>query len=145
VQVSWGYGLLPGREGNFVHKPMRECSGKEVFTELLGHLDLPQKPYPPIVIPCSMPYITSQFLIRGPGDRPEGIPKSNTNLEFVGPFVEIPLDVVFTVEYSVRSAMMAVCGLMGLKKRQRNVYKSEHDPMVLAKVIKVHGRGCGGT
>jgi myosin-crossreactive antigen len=58
-------------------------------------------------------------------------------LGFVGLFVEIPLDVVFTVEYSVRSAMMAVCGLMGLKKQQRNAYKSEHDLIVLAKVVKV--------
>jgi oleate hydratase len=83
-----------------------------------------------------MLYITSQFLIRGPGDHLEVIPKSSTNLRFVGPFVEIPLDVVFTFEYSIRSAMMAVCGLMGLKKQQRNVYKSEHDPIVLVKVVE---------
>jgi oleate hydratase len=136
VQVLWGYGLFPMRKGNFVHKPMSECSGEEIFTELLGHVGLPQKPYQSTTIPCSMPYITSQFLTRGPGDRPEVIPKGSTNLAFIGQFVEIPLDVVFTVEYSVRSAMIAVCGLMGLKEQPRSVYEGEHDPRVLAKVLK---------
>lgn len=136
VQVFWGYGLFPAREGDFVHKPMIECSGEEIFSELLGHLGFPQKAYPAITIPCSMPYITSQFLTRSPGDRPEVIPKGSTNLAFMGQFVEIPLDVVFTVEYSVRSAMMAVYGLMGLNKHPRSVYKGEHNPLVLAKVLK---------
>jgi oleate hydratase len=150
VQVLWGYGLFPAREGNFVHKPMRECSGEEIFAELLGHLGFPQKAYSSITIPCSMPYITSQFLTRGSGDRPEVIPKGSTNLAFIGQFVEIPQDVVFTVEYSVRSAMMAVCGLMGLKKQPRSVYKGEHDPRVLAKVLKAMvedgvGHNSGGS
>ena len=136
VQVLWGYGLFPDRQGNFVHKPMRECSGEEIFAELLGQLGLPEKPYQSITIPCSMPYITSQFLTRSHGDRPEVIPKGSTNLAFMGQFVEIPLDTVFTVEYSVRSAMMAVCSLMGLKEQPKSVYKGEHDPRVLAKVLK---------
>ena len=61
------------------------------------------------------------------------------NLGFMGQFVEIPLDVVFTVEYSVRGAKMAVCGLMGLgkEKQPRDVYKGERDLGVLAKALKV--------
>ncbi len=138
VQVFWGYGLYPSRDGNFVVKPMTACSGEEILTELLGHLHFPVQPYldGAITIPCSMPYITSQFLTRGPGDRPQVIPHGSTNLAFMGQFVEIPQDVVFTVEYSVRGAQMAVCGLMGLEKKPRSVYKGEHDPRVLVKVLK---------
>ena len=60
-----------------------------------------------ICIPCRMPYITSMFMPRTATDRPLPVPKS-VNLAFVSQFVEIPDDVVFTVEYSVRAAQMAV-------------------------------------
>jgi len=81
-----------------------------------------------------MPFITSQFLTRGPGDRPKVIPEGS-NLAFVGQFVEMPLDTVFTVEYSVRGAEMAVYGLMGIDKKPRPVYKGEHDVTVLARTL----------
>jgi oleate hydratase len=138
VQVFWGYALRPTHKGNFVQKPMTECTGAEILTELLGHLRFPTHPTldTAITIPCSMPYITSQFLTRGPNDRPHVIPFNSTNLAFVGQFVEIPLDVVFTVEYSVRSAMMAVYGLMGLEKQPRDIYHGGHHPDVLLKVLK---------
>lgn len=139
VQVFWGYGLYPSHHGNFVSKPMAACCGEEILTELLGHLHFtPIQPYldAAITIPCSMPYITSQFLTREPGDRPQVIPPKSTNLAFMGQFVEIPHDVVFTVEYSVRSAQMAVCGLMGLDKKPTGVYKGEYDPRVVVKVLK---------
>ena len=42
------------------------------------------------------------------------IPEGCVNLAFIGQFVELPLDVVFTVETSVRTALMAVWGLTGL-------------------------------
>ena len=38
------------------------------------------------------------------------------NLAFLGQFAQVPGEVVFTTECSVRSAMMAVWGLTGLKK-----------------------------
>lgn len=138
VQVFWGYALLPSQKGNFVHKPMAACTGAEIFTELLGHLHFPEQPTlsNAITIPCIMPYITSQFLTRSAGDRPQVIPKGSTNLAFMGQFVEIPYDVVFTVEYSVRAAQLAVCGLMGLKKGPRDVYKGEHDLGVLARALQ---------
>jgi oleate hydratase len=93
------------REDNFVHKPMRGAAVKRSSPKLLGHLGLPQKPYSSITIPCSTLYITSQFLTRGSGDRPEITPKGSTNLAFTGQSVEIPQDVVFAVGCSVRSAM----------------------------------------
>ena len=59
-----------------------------------------------------MPYITSMFMPRNWTDRPLPVPKNSVNLAFVSQFVEIPDDVVFTVEYSVRAAQMAVYQLM---------------------------------
>ncbi|MCJ1406068.1 hypothetical protein MMC19_000133 [Ptychographa xylographoides] len=137
VQVFWGYGLFPARRGNFVDKPMALCSGADILTELLGHLRFPPDAIlaSAITIPCSMPYITAQFLTRRPGDRPAVIPHGSTNLAFIGQFVEIPHDVVFTVEYSVRGALMAVTGLMGLDKPVRGVFKGDRDLKVLAKAL----------
>jgi oleate hydratase len=63
-----------------------------------------------------MPYITSMFMPRQPGDRPMPVPRNSRNLAFISQFVEIQDDVVFTVEYSVRAAQMAVYQLLGIKR-----------------------------
>ncbi len=139
VQVFWGYGLSTWKEGNFVKKPMTECTGAEIMTELLGHLRFPVQCIldTTICIPCTMPYITSQFLTRnsaGHGeraDRPKVIPEGSVNLALLGQFVEIPEDVVFTVEYSVRGAQMAVYEMMGLDKKPKGIYKGAHHLAVL--------------
>ncbi len=138
VQVFWGYGLFTERAGNFVKKPMAFCTGQEIMTELLGHLNFPLHPIleNAIVISSMMPYITSQFLARAYNDRPQVVPEGSTNLAFVGQFVEIPEDVVFTVEYSVRGAQMAVFELMGLKKKPKAIYKGEHHPKVMAELLE---------
>ncbi|KAF2251873.1 67 kDa myosin-cross-reactive antigen family protein [Trematosphaeria pertusa] len=134
IDVFWGYGLCGDKEGNYVKKPMTECTGQEILTELLGHLHFPAENIleHAIVKPCMMPYITSQFLTREPGDRPAVVPEGSTNLAFVGQFVEVPEDTVFTVEYSVRTAQMAVYELMGLEKKPKAVYKGEYHLGVLA-------------
>ncbi|OCK82675.1 67 kDa myosin-cross-reactive antigen family protein [Lepidopterella palustris CBS 459.81] len=133
IEVLWGYSLFPDKQGNFVKKPMTECSGKEIMEELLGHLHFPLHPIleHSITIPCMMPFITSQFLTRQWGDRPLVIPEGSTNLALVGQFVEIPEDTVFTIEYSVRGAQMAVYGLMGLDKKPKPIYKGEYHIGVL--------------
>jgi oleate hydratase len=63
-----------------------------------------------------MPYITSMFMPRAEGDRPLPVPPNSRNLAFVSRFVEIPDDVVFTVEYSVRAAQMAVYELLKIDR-----------------------------
>lgn len=55
-------------------------------------------------IPCRMPYITSMFMPRSPGDRPLPVPRGSRNLALLNQFVEILEDIVFTVEFSVRTA-----------------------------------------
>jgi len=117
VQVFWGYGLFPDRIGDFVAKPMAECSGSEILQELCGHLRLDIETFESaICIPCRMPYITSMFMPRLRTDRPLPVPLGSGNLAFISQFVEIPGDVVFTVEYSVRVAQMAVYELLHIDR-----------------------------
>ncbi len=135
VQVLWGYGLSVDQPGDFVNKPMSACTGREILTEILGHLRIESEAAHILshadCIPCLMPFITSQFLRRSKGDRPDVVPKGWRNLAFIGQFCELPNDVVFTVEYSVRSAQNAVYALLGLDLAAPAVYKGQHDPRVV--------------
>lgn len=118
VQVFWGYSLFPDRVGNFVPKPMDECTGAEILQELCGHLRFDSEAIATAnCIPCRMPYITSMFMPRMQNDRPLPVPLGSRNLAFISQFVEIPEDVVFTVEYSVRAAQMAVYQLMRIERK----------------------------
>ncbi len=117
VQVFWGYALFPDRVGNFVAKPMAECNGAEILQELCGHLRFDLETFEAaICIPCRMPYITSMFMPRQLGDRPLPVPRGTKNFAFISQFVEIASDCVFTVEYSVRAAQMAVYELLGVER-----------------------------
>ena len=140
VSVFWGYGLKVDAPGNFVDKPMSACTGREIMTEILGHLKIRAQAQhildTCVCIPCMMPFITSQFLCRDHGDRPQVTPEGYENLAFIGQFCELPDDVVFTVEYSIRSAQTAVYALMGLPLKPPAVYKGEHDPRVLFKAFR---------
>jgi oleate hydratase len=139
VSVFWGYGLFVDKVGDFVKKPMSACTGREIMTEILGHMHVESEALQilksSICIPCMMPFITSQFLRREKGDRPEIVPPGSTNLAFVGQFCELPDDVVFTVEYSIRSAQTAVYSLLGLKREIPAVYKGQYDTRVLYKAF----------
>jgi oleate hydratase len=146
VQVFWGYGLAVDKPGNFVPKPMAQCTGREIMTEIIGHLGAAERTAELLegatCIPCMMPFITSQFLRRAQGDRPQVIPEDWTNLAFTGQFCEQPDDVVFTVEYSVRSAQTAAYRLLGLERDPPPVFKGEHDPRVLYRAFRaLHDMG----
>ena len=117
VQVFWGYGLFPDRIGNFVAKAMADCTGAELLQELCGHLRFDLETVSKAnCIPCRMPYITSMFMPRAPGDRPLPVPPGTKNFAFISQFVEMPQDTVFTVEFSLRAAQMAVYQLLGITK-----------------------------
>jgi len=140
VFVWWGYGLYHDKLGNYVKKTMAQCSGREILEEVLGHLKFDEHKDAIVaasnVIPCMMPYITSQFLVRKAGDRPNVVPKGSLNLAFIGQFAELPDDVVFTVEYSIRSAQTAVYALLHLERSVTPMYKGAHDPRVLLDALK---------
>ncbi|MEV5491044.1 oleate hydratase [Streptomyces bobili] len=128
VSVWWGYGLFPGRAGNHTPKPVTMCSGREILEEILHHLPFDEAVRARVlrtstVVPCLMPYITSQFLARRRHDRPKAVPDGSVNLAFIGRFAEVPDDVVFTVEYSVRTAWTAVAQLLDLPEQPPAVYK----------------------
>ncbi len=140
IQVFWGYGLFVDQEGDFVKKKMSDCTGEELLIELLGHLRIEEQKKAILnaanCIPCMMPFITSQFMPRAKGDRPDVRPPGVANLAFIGQYCEIPDDVVFTVEYSVRSAQIAVYSLLGLDKAVSPLYKGQFDLPVLFESTK---------
>lgn len=77
----WFDGLYGERKGDYVRKPMAECTGDEVLQEFLYHLGMLDR-YGRLrdcayVSLSMMPYITSQFMPRNSeGDRPRVFPKT---------------------------------------------------------------------
>jgi len=138
--VFYGLGLYADKIGDYVRKPMGQCSGREILEELVRHLgfdaDLKQILDSSNVIPCRMPFVTSQFLKRKVTDRPDVVLKGSTNLAVTGQFVEVPDDCVFTMEYSVRSAQMAVFKLLNLAKEPNPVVQVSHDMHVVWNAMK---------
>ncbi len=141
TNVFFAYGQCTDTPGDFIKKPMKECSGTELFIELLHHCGCNEEQIKrtlahATVSTAMMPYVTSQFMPRKISDRPRVIPDGCVNLAFIGQFVELPLDVVFTVETSVRTALMAVWGLTGLQKPMIPVYEPTYDIRVIIDTLK---------
>lgn len=86
-------------------------------------------------IPVAMPFVDSLFMPCAQGDRPDVIPEGATNFAFLGQFAEAEKDCVFTVEYSVRTAQMAVYGHFKTDKKVIPVYNSRTKPDVLLKAV----------
>ena len=84
-----------------------------------------------VCVPTLMPYITAFFMPRAKGDRPDVIPDGCVNFAFLGQFADTPRDTVFTTEYSVRTAMEAVYGLLGVDRGVPEVWGSVYDVRVL--------------
>ena len=138
----WGYGIYTDRDGDYIKKPMKDCTGEEILMELLYHLHMLDK-VDEIkndivnVIPCMMPYIDSQFQPRKMSDRPKVVPDGSTNFAMISQFVEIPEDMVFTEEYSVRAARIAVYTLFDVKnKKICPVTQYKKDRKILIKAFK---------
>lgn len=121
--ILWGYGLYTDNEGDYVKKKMKDCTGEEILEELIYQLHMEEhlqeiKDSFINVVPCMMPYITSQFQPRKKSDRPDVVPDMATNFAMISQFVEIPEDMVFTEEYSVRAARIAIYTLFGYKGKE---------------------------
>jgi oleate hydratase len=112
THTLWGHGLRSDTPGDFVAKTMTACTGAEILDELLGHLGFDdiaaQTRRTTSVTTTQLPYASAPLQPRTLADRPLVVPEGAVNFAFLGQFVEIPEAVTFAVEYSVRSAMMAV-------------------------------------
>ena len=129
----WVYSLFTDVPGDYIKKPMRECTGKEITAEWLYHIGVPVEEIDDLAtnhancVPTMMPYITAFFMPRAKGDRPDVIPDNCVNFAFLGQFAETPRDTIFTTEYSVRTAMEAVYGLLGVDRGVPEVWGSVYD------------------
>ena len=130
---GWIYGLFSDKPGNYIKKPMRECTGKEICMEWLYHLGVPTDQIEKLAtnsantVPCMMPYITAFFMPRQLGDRPLVVPKGSVNFAFLGQFAETKRDTIFTTEYSIRTAMEAVYTLLDIDRGVPEVWGSVYD------------------
>ena len=144
--VIWGYVLYPRRKGDYIDKTYMEMTGKELLIEVIDHLaaidtrdgddNIAHKKEQIIAetintIPVHMPYASALFNQRSVGDRPDVIPKYSKNLAFISQFCEMPFDMVFTEQYSVRAAQIAVYGLLKLDKQLTPLHHYEKDPGVM--------------
>ncbi len=131
--VAWVYALFVEKPGDYVKKPMQECTGEEITQEWLYHLGVPVKEIPEIAatgaktVPVMMPYVTSFFMPRKAGDRPDVVPAGSVNFAFIGQFAESGRDCIFTTEYSVRTPMEAVYTLLGIERGVPEVFNSTYD------------------
>ncbi|MET1005310.1 MAG: oleate hydratase [Propionibacteriaceae bacterium] len=137
--VVWFYGLFTDRPGDYVRKPLRDCTGEEITQEWLYHLGVPLEriddlaAHGAITRPCMMPFVTAFFLPRNDTDRPQVVPDSVVNFAFIGQFAESTRDCIFTTEYSVRTAMEAVYQLLDVDRGVPEVFGSVYDVRELLK------------
>jgi oleate hydratase len=80
-----------------------------------------------------MPFASAYFMPRSAGDRPQVVPDGAVNFAFLGNFAEVPRDTVFTTEYSIRTAMVAVYTLMNIDRGVPEVWGSIYDVRDLLK------------
>jgi len=131
--LVWVYALFTDRNGDYVKKPMRDCTGKEICMEWLYHLGVPIDEIEDIAenscntVPVMMPYITAFFMPRQAGDRPDVVPNGAVNFAFLGQFAETKRDTIFTTEYSIRTGMEAVYTLLGIDRGVPEVWGSTYD------------------
>ena len=129
----WVYALFTDKPGNYVKKPMRDCTGKEICMEWLYHIGVPEDQIEELAeksantVPVMMPYIDAFFMPRAKGDRPDIVPKGAVNFAFLGQFAETARDTIFTTEYSMRTGMEAVYTLLNVDRGVPEVWGSTYD------------------
>lgn len=130
---AWIYGLFPDKPGNYIRKPMQDCTGMEICEEWLYHMGVPEEQIEELAknhcntVPVMMPYVDAFFMPRELGDRPDVVPDGAVNFAFIGQFAEEPRDTIFTTEYSMRTGMEAVYTLCDVDRGVPEVWNSEYD------------------
>ena len=120
--LVWVYSLFTDKPGDYIKKPMRACTGKEICMEWLYHLGVPEESIEELAecsantVPVMMPYIDAFFMPRNDTDRPRVVPEGAVNFAFLGQFAETARDTIFTTEYSMRTGMEAVYTLLDVDR-----------------------------
>ena len=131
--LVWVYALFSDKPGDYIKKPMRECTGKEICMEWLYHLGVPENEIEDMAehsantVPVMMPYIDAFFMPRAIEDRPKVVPDGAVNFAFLGQFAELHRDTIFTTEYSMRTGMEAVYTLLNVDRGVPEVWGSVFD------------------
>ena len=131
--LVWIYALFNDRPGDYVKKPMRNCTGKEICMEWLYHIGVPESEIEELAehsantVPVMMPYIDAFFMPRNDTDRPKVVPDGAVNFAFIGQFAETARDTIFTTEYSMRTGMEAVYTLLNVDRGVPEVWASTYD------------------
>jgi len=139
--LVWVYALSTNKEGNYVKKPMRACTGEEVCREWLYHIGFPKEKIAEYAAKrcntttCYMPYINAFFMPRKNSDRPKVVPDGAVNFAFIGQFAETPRDTIFTTEYSMRTGMESVYTLLNVDRGVPEVWGSAYDVRELLKAV----------
>ena len=136
--LVWVYALNTTKQGNFIEKAIKTCTGKEICEEWLYHIGIPTNEIEKYADKCNtttcyMPYINAFFQPREEKDRPLVVPKESINFAFVGQFAETPRDTIFTTEYSIRTGMEAVYTLLKIDRAVPEVWGSKYDVRELLK------------
>ncbi len=135
--LVWVYSLFTDKEGDYIKKPMRECTGKEICEEWLYHIGVPVDKIEDYAtnhantVPVMMPYIDAFFMPRAYGDRPDVVPEGAVNFAFLGQFAETKRDTIFTTEYSMRTGMESVYTLLNIDRGVPEVWGSVYDVRAL--------------
>ena len=131
--LVWVYALFNDKPGDYVKKPMRDCTGKEICMEWLYHIGVPESEIEELAansantVPVMMPYIDAFFMPRNDTDRPKVVPDGAVNFAFIGQFAETARDTIFTTEYSMRTGMEAVYTLLNVDRGVPEVWCSTYD------------------
>lgn len=136
--LVWVYALNTTKNGNFIKKPIQDCTGKEICEEWLYHIGVEDKKIEMYADKCNtttcyMPYINAFFEPREEKDRPLVVPDKAVNFAFIGQFAETPRDTIFTTEYSIRTGMEAVYTLLKVDRAVPEVWGSKYDVRELLK------------
>ena len=139
--IVWIYALYSNTPGDYIQKNVVDCTGEEITEEWLYHLGVPETLINKLskqdsinTNPVYTPFVTSYFMPRVKGDRPNVVPTGSKNLAFIGNFAESPTrDTVFTTEYSIRTAMESVYNLLNVDRGVPEVFNSIYDIRELLK------------
>ena len=131
--LIWLYSLNTNKEGNWIKKPMRECSGKEVCEEWLYHIGMEKDKIKDKAEnacntkTCYMRYINAFLQPGTESDRQKVVVDNAVNFAFIGQFAETPRDTTVTTESSIRTGMEAVYTLLNVTRGLPEVLGAKYD------------------